>query len=185
MDPLPIFEDFINSKGGSKVNHDVKIVGMVNIHMFGKSLIQKGVTMRGDLETIRIGKLTIIGENSIIQPPSIANYGLEVTQKIGTHLPVVIGDHVFIGKDSKISAAEIGSFVYIGNNCVIGERCILRDCCRVEDNSVVPSDTVIPSFTSFSGIPARMTSQELPECTELMMKDLTTNVWVQYSPKII
>lgn len=68
---------------------------------------------------------------------------------------------------------------------VQGERCILRDCCRVEDNSVVASDTVIPSFTSFAGNPARMTLQELPECTELLMRDLTTNIWIQYSPKII
>lgn len=30
-----------------------------------------------------------------------------------------IGDHVFIGENSIVSAADIGSYVYIGKNVVI------------------------------------------------------------------
>ncbi|EFC45395.1 predicted protein, partial [Naegleria gruberi] len=169
---------------GSKVNHDAGIYGMTNIHMVGKSLINKGAILRGDLQTIKIGKLTIIGENAIIRPPT-ANYGMELMQDIGAYLQLSIGDHVYIGDNSVVQAAAIGSFVYIGKNCVIGERCILSDCCRVEDNSVVASDTVIPTFTSFSGNPALMTDSDLPESTEITMKELTTKLYIQYSPKII
>lgn len=33
--------------------------------------------------------------------------------------PLHIGDHVFVGEDSVINAAQIGSYVHIGKNCVI------------------------------------------------------------------
>lgn len=33
--------------------------------------------------------------------------------------PLHIGDHVFIGEDSIVNAAQVGSYVHIGKNCVI------------------------------------------------------------------
>ena len=33
--------------------------------------------------------------------------------------PIHIGDNVFIGEDSIVNAAQVGSFVHIGKNCVI------------------------------------------------------------------
>ena len=100
------------------MNHDAGIYGMTNIHMAGKSLINKGAILRGDLQTIKIGKLTIIGENSIIRPPT-ANYGMDGMEDLGSYLQLSIGENVYIGDNSVIQAAAIGSFVYIGKNCVI------------------------------------------------------------------
>lgn len=33
-----------------------------------------------------------------------------------------MGDHVFVGENSVVSAAMVGSYVYIGNNVVIVRR---------------------------------------------------------------
>jgi len=33
--------------------------------------------------------------------------------------PLHMGDHVFVGEHSVVSAAVVGSYVYIGKNCVI------------------------------------------------------------------
>ena len=33
--------------------------------------------------------------------------------------PLHIGDHVFIGEDSIVNAAQVGNYVHIGKNCVI------------------------------------------------------------------
>lgn len=33
--------------------------------------------------------------------------------------PLHMGDHVFVGENSVVNAAAVGSFVYIGNNVVI------------------------------------------------------------------
>ena len=36
-----------------------------------------------------------------------------------TFFPLHIGDNVFIGEESVVNAAVIGSYVYIGKNCVV------------------------------------------------------------------
>lgn len=93
-----------------------------------------------------------------------------------------IGDHVFIGEDSVVNAAQIGSYVYIGKNCVIGRHCILKDCCAIADNTVLPQGTVVPSFSIFSGSPG-LFSGELPECTQDIMIEHTKNYYQHFKPK--
>ena len=39
--------------------------------------------------------------------------------------PLHIGDHVFVGEDSVINAAQIGSYVHIGKNCVIVSKLLI------------------------------------------------------------
>ncbi|VDN10893.1 unnamed protein product [Dibothriocephalus latus] len=58
--------------------------------------------------------------------------------------PLHIGDHVFIGEDSIINAAQIGSYVHIGKNCVVSRRCVLKDACALLDNTVLAAETVVP-----------------------------------------
>lgn len=117
-----------------------------------------------------------------------------------------MGDHVFVGENSVVSAAMVGSYVYIGNNVVIvsdaqsftcsylksaidfvnhsliqGRRCVLKDCCYIEDNSVLPPETVVPSFSRYAGAPGVCTG-ELPECTQELMVDLTRNYYQHFVP---
>lgn len=43
-----------------------------------------------------------------------------------------IGDHVFIGENSVVSAADVGSYVYIGKNVVIVRILaeFIIECCK-------------------------------------------------------
>ncbi len=93
--------------------------------------------IRGDLETVNIGKYSVIGKRSIIRPPYkrikgcvepsrqdgtiSTHYSLVcVTTKRGVRFfPLVIGDCVHIEEDCVISAASIGSHVHIGKGSVI------------------------------------------------------------------
>ncbi|GAM28725.1 hypothetical protein SAMD00019534_119010, partial [Acytostelium subglobosum LB1] len=134
----------------------------------GKSIIKSGVIMRGDLANVNIGRLSIISDNAVIRP-SYKKFKGSIA-----YFPLVIGDHVVINENTVISAATIGSFVYIGKNCVISKRCILKDCCMIPDGTILPPDTVVPPFTVYSGFPGTM-KEELPDCFEHYMKDLTSN----------
>lgn len=116
-----------------------------------------------------------------------------------------MGDHVFVGERAIVSAAVVGSYVYIGKNAVIvsdfspahsvftilfnfthnlslqGRRCVLKSCCYIEDGAVIPPETVVPSFTRFAGNPARCV-EDLPECTLDLMLDFTKNYYQHFIP---
>lgn len=47
-------------------------------------------------------------------------------------IPMKIGDHVYIGEDSVVEAAMIGSCVQIGRNCVIVRGCFVCNVTRVD-----------------------------------------------------
>jgi dynactin-5 len=64
-----------------------------------------------------------------------------------------LGDHIYIGNQTIVEAAQIGSYVSIGSNVQIGKFAIIKDCVRIEDDTVIPPNAVIPSFSIVSGRP--------------------------------
>jgi dynactin-5 len=73
-----------------------------------------------------------------------------------------MGDHVFVGQNSVVQAASIGSHVHIGEGVVIGEMATIKDYTRILDGTVVPPYMTIPSFSIVAGRPARVIG-EVPE----------------------
>lgn len=61
----------------------------------------------------------MIGARAVIRPPakqlSSASRGLSGL----SFLPQNFGEYVYIGEDSVVEAAQIGSYVRIGKNCII------------------------------------------------------------------
>lgn len=96
-----------------QVNRQTVLCGSQNIVLHGKVIVDKGAIVRGDLANVRTGRYCIISKNSVIRPP------FKQFSKGVAFFPLHIGDHVFIGENSVISAASIGSYVYIGKNVVI------------------------------------------------------------------
>lgn len=77
-------------------------------------------------------------------------------------MPLRIGDHVFVGENSVVQAATIGSHVHIEANAVVGEFAIVKDYVRILEGTVVPANMVIPSFSIVAGQPGRVIG-EVPE----------------------
>jgi dynactin 5 len=77
-------------------------------------------------------------------------------------MPLRMGDHVFVGQNTVVQAATIGSHVHIGHNVVVGDFAIIKDYVRILEGSVVPANMVIPSFSIVGGQPARVIG-EVPE----------------------
>lgn len=77
-------------------------------------------------------------------------------------MPLRMGDHVFVGQNTVVQAATIGSHVHIGHNVVVGDFAIIKDYVRILEGAVVPPNMVIPSFSIVAGQPARVIG-EVPE----------------------
>lgn len=98
---------------GNKVSRQTVLCGSQNIVLNGKVIVQGGSIIRGDLATVRTGRYCIISKNAVIRPP------FKQFSKGIAFFPMHIGDHVFIGEGAVVSAAVVGSFVYIGRNAII------------------------------------------------------------------
>ena len=165
--------DYIETATGNKVCRQSVLCGSQNIVLNGKCIVMADSIIRGDLANVRVGRHCIISKGAVIRPP------FKKFSKGVAFFPLHIGDNVFIGENSVINAAVIGSYVHIGKNCIIGRRSILKDCCMLEDNTVLPPETVVPTFTVYSNSPAEATG-ELPECTEDIMVDYTKQYYKHF-----
>jgi dynactin 5 len=99
---------------------------------------------------ISLGKYTIISPSAILRPP------IRQTASTYTPYPVKIGDHVLVGPNSVISAAQIHSHVVIGARCVLQPFCIIRENVRILDDTVVPANMIVPPGVVVGGRPARV-----------------------------
>ncbi len=106
------------------------------------SSIFSGVTIRGDRETVTIGKNTNVQENAIMH--------------VETNFPCTLGDNVTIGHGAIIHACTIE------NNCIIGMGAIVMDGAVIGENSVIGAGAVvskgviIPPQSVVMGLPGKV-----------------------------
>lgn len=122
---------YIETESGNRISRKSSVQGSQFIMLGGKTFIDHGVTLRGDLHrpdsksaVIAIGRYCVLEENVAITPPGRAPAGgmsqAQVTPETGlVHIPAKIGSYVHIGSGTVSEAASIGSNVYIGKNCSI------------------------------------------------------------------
>ena len=118
-----------------------KIVGDVTIGAY--SSVWFNTVVRGDVNYIRIGKMTNIQDLSM----------LHVTKD--TH-PLIIGDNVTIGHSVTLHGCTLE------NNCFIGMGATILDGAVIEQNSMVAAGAlvkqnfVVPSGKLVAGVPAKV-----------------------------
>lgn len=76
-----------------------------------------------------------------------------------TYYPLRITDHVYIGPNSHIRAAEIRSNVYIGAGVTVGNFCVIKENVKVLDGAVLPANSVWASNSVVGGSPARVVGE--------------------------
>ncbi|KAH7041954.1 dynactin subunit 5 [Macrophomina phaseolina] len=167
--------EYIETDSGNKVSRRAHISGTANITLGGKTVIMADVHLRGDLHrfktpssstdpdskpstsssanAISIGRCTVIGAGCVIKPPA------RISRGALSYYPMKIGDNVFVGPNSHISAASISSHVHVGEGCVLEPFCIVRDNVKILPHSVVPANMVIPSNSIVGGRPARVVGE--------------------------
>lgn len=129
--PLKPRTEYIETDSGNRISRRSSVQGSQFIMLGGRTLIDHGVTLRGDLHrpdsknaSIAIGRYCVLEENVSIIPPGRKPSGtlsqMQVTKETGlVHIPVKIGSYVHIGTGTVSEAASIASNVYIGSNCQI------------------------------------------------------------------
>ncbi|KAF8911528.1 dynactin, subunit p25 [Gymnopilus junonius] len=196
MEP-PIYyskAEFIETDTGNKVSRRATIAGPQNIILGGKTIISSGAIIRGDLRrtgpghavVISLGRYCLVGEGCVMslsvtlsdRPPYKTYRGNF------NYYPMKIGDHVHIGANSVVEAAQIGNHVEIGKNCVIGKFTIIKDCARIADNTIIPPNTVVPALSLFSGSPGGFCRfvEDLPESTQEMVEAQTKQYYTRFQP---
>jgi carbonic anhydrase/acetyltransferase-like protein (isoleucine patch superfamily) len=110
------------------------------------------VTIRGDINYIRIGENTNIQDNVVIHVDHIEK---EEDRELGIGA-VVIGKNVTIGHSAVIHACEIGDNTLVGMGAIIlsgakiGKNCIIGAGAVVKENDVIPDNSLVV------GVPAKI-----------------------------
>lgn len=116
------------------------VIGDVKIG--DNSSVWFNATIRGDADSISIGKRTSIQDNCVIHTdaPRKVKIGNDVTVGHGAILHgCVIGNNVLIGMNSTVL-----DNVEIGDNCIIGA------------NALVPPGKIIPNNSVVTGVPGKV-----------------------------
>lgn len=100
-------------------------------------------TIRGDINTIRIGRECNVQDNSVIH----------VTGETG---PVVVGDRVTIGHSAIVHGCTIEDNVLIGMGSTILDNAVIGEGSIVGANALVTSRTQIPPGSLVLGSPAKV-----------------------------
>ena len=104
------------------------------------SSVWHGVTLRGDQSAIKIGKNTMIQDNS-----RVASSGEDI----------LIGDNVYVGANARIDGCELESFAYVGMGASVGKGSVVESFAVVAAGAQVPENTTVPSGQIYAGSPAK------------------------------
>lgn len=140
------------------------IIGDVTV---GKqSSIWFNVTIRGDVNYIRIGERTSIQDNTCIH----------VTHETA---PTIIGSDVTIGHSAMIHGCTIHDRVLVGIQAVILDGAVIESDVFIAAGTLVPPGKVLKSGYMYMGSPAKAT-RKLTEAEIVSLKEHAGN-YVRYS----
>lgn len=131
------------------------VIGEVTIG--AESAIWFGSVVRGDVNSIKIGKRTNIQDNATIH----------VTTAL---YPTVIGDDVTVGHNAVIHGSIIADNVLIGMGAVVLDGCKIGKNSIIAANSVLLGGTEIPEGVLVAGNPAKIKREVTAEEIEGLKK---------------
>jgi len=142
----------------SYVAPNATIVGKVTIKE--KASIWYNVVLRGDYNSIEIGKFTNIQDNSVLH--------------ISHKYPTILGDYITVGHNAIVHACTVG------DNCLIGMGSIILNGAKIGENTIigagamVTSEKEIPSGVLVLGSPGKvvrkLTDDEIEGITDSALK---------------
>lgn len=133
----------------SYIAEHTTIVG--NVHIGEKSSIWYGAVLRGDIGSIRIGKMSNIQDNAVLHTES--------------DVVLFIGDNVTVGHGAIIHGARIEGNNIIGMGSILLDGAVIGKNTIIGAGSLVTGGKIIPEGELWVGRPAKfmrkLTSEEL------------------------
>lgn len=122
------------------MSEGTQIIG--NVTIGDQANIWFGAVVRGDMNSIAIGRGTNVQDNSTVH----------ITEK----LPTVIGDYVTVGHNCVIHACTIGNECLIGMGSTILDGAVIGEGSIVGANSLVTMNKSFPPHSMIMGSPAKV-----------------------------
>ena len=136
--PNPSFWPPVDSSRAAFVAANAVVIGHVDIQK-GAS-IWYGATIRGDVETIRIGACSNVQDGAVLH--------------CDPGEPIVLADYVTVGHRAVIHSATIGAGSLIGIGAIILNGVTVGEGCIIGAGAVVTKD--IPPHSLVMGVPAKV-----------------------------
>lgn len=118
--------------------------------------------IRGDVNTIKIGKNVNIQDGSVLHT-------------LYEKSTIEIGDNVSLGHNVTVHGAKIKDYALIGMNAVVLDNAVIGEGAIVAAGSVVLSNTVVEPYSIYAGIPAKFVKKADPEQTTNINKRIADN----------
>lgn len=134
------------------VAEDAQVLG--NVTLAEDSSVWFGVVIRGDTETITVGRGSNIQDNSVLH----ADHGL----------PLVVGENVTVGHQVMLHGCTIGDNSLIGIAAVVLNGAKIGKNCLVGAGSLVTEGKEFPDGSMILGSPAKAVRQLAPEQIEAL-----------------
>jgi carbonic anhydrase/acetyltransferase-like protein (isoleucine patch superfamily) len=125
---------------------------MGNVVLAEESSVWFGVVIRGDTETISVGRGSNIQDNSVLH----ADMGM----------PLTIGENVTVGHQVMLHGCTIGDGSLIGIQAVVLNGARIGKNCLVGAGSLVTEGKEFPDGSMILGSPAKVVRQLTPEQIE-------------------
>lgn len=132
------------------VADNAQVIG--NVNLAADSSIWFGVTVRGDTETISVGKGSNIQDGSVLH----ADVGM----------PLVVGDNVTVGHKVMLHGCTIGDESLIGIGAIVLNGAKIGRNCLVGAGALVTEGKAFPDGSMIIGSPAKAVRQLTPEQIE-------------------
>lgn len=128
------------------VDEQATVIG--NVQIDADSSVWPQAVMRGDVQTITIGKRTSVQDGCVLHVTHDGPYSPGGS-------PLVIGDDVTIGHNATLHACSIGNGVLIGMGSTVLDRAIIEDQVMLAANSLVTPGKRLESGYMYAGSPAQ------------------------------
>ena len=152
---------------GERVYVDEAAVVIGKVNLADEVSIWCGAVVRGDVNTIQIGKRSNVQDGSVLHVT-----GGSTNHPAGS--PLIIGEDVTIGHHVTLHGCTIGNRVLVGMGAIVLDDVVIEDEVIIGAGSLVPPRKRLQSGLMYMGSPAKAV-RELTEAEKAFLRQSAQN----------